>query len=69
MQDDKKRDDQKRDDGIRGDTFTIVPGARFGFDERARSIAPPRPDRKLPPVPGPTPRAEKVPADEILPRK
>jgi hypothetical protein len=61
--------DKKPDQNIRGDTFTIVPGKPFDFNERARTIVPPREGQKLPPAPGRTPRADKVPADEILPRK
>ena len=62
-------DDKKPDRNIRGDTFKIVPGKPFNFDERARTIVPPREDRKLPPAPGRSPRADEVPADEILPKK
>ena len=44
-------------------------GKPFDFNERARTITPRREERKLPPAPGRTPRGDRVPADEILPRK
>jgi len=61
--------DEKTDRNIRGDTITIVPGTSFNFNERTRSTERATQERKLPPAPGRTPRSDKVPADEILPRK
>jgi hypothetical protein len=62
-------DDKKPDQNICGETFKIIPGKPFDFDERARTTVPKREERKLPPAPGRTPRADKAPADEILPRR
>jgi hypothetical protein len=62
-------DDKKPDQNIRGDAFKIVPGKPVDFAERARTIAPSRERPKVPPAPGRTPRADKVPANDILPRK
>ena len=61
--------EKKPDQDIRGDVFTVIPGKPFDFNERARTIAPRREERKLPPAPGRTPRGDRVPADETLPRK
>lgn len=61
-------DDKKPDEGIRGDVFTVIPGKPFDFEERARNTTR-REERKLPPPPGRTPRGDRVPSDEILPRK
>ena len=58
---------------IQGEAIELVPAENFNFRQRAERERQRRDratgGRKLPPVPGRSPRADEVPPDEELPRR